>query len=168
MRFKKIIILVSLFVLIETSHAESTYANIGVGLLDTKKIDNVGIGPMFRLGYLFNEASNSFGLEAEANPMVVKIDNNNNNSYHSNRDMAITLASYFVYNLHIPDTQFTVRPQAGVVFPNLGDNLYEDSSSFGYGLSVIYKIKEELGIYASYGSFDSSVNHYSLGLEVSF
>lgn len=168
MRLNKIVIFSSILILTQTGHAESAYANIGVGLLNTNKVDNVGVGPVFRLGYLFSGVSNSFGIEVEANPMRVDMKDDDNSYYHSERDMGLTLASYLVYNFEIPDTKFTVRPKAGIVFPNLGDNVYKDSSGFGYGLNVIYNFKEELGLYIGYGSFGSSANQYSAGLEVLF
>lgn len=168
MKISKIMILASFLILTQTSHAESTYANIGVGLLDTDSIDNVGAGPVFRLGYLFSDVSNSFGIEAEANPMRVDIKDDGNRYYHSDRDMGLILASYLVYNFEMPNTQFTVRPKAGIVFPNLGDNVYQDSSNFGYGLNVIYNFKDDLSFFVGYGSFGHSVNQYSAGLEVFF
>ena len=156
------------FLLTQTSHAESAYANIGVGLLDTNRVDNIGIGPVFRMGYLFRDLSNSFGIEIEANPMRADLKDEDNNYYHSDRDMGLTLASYIVYNFEIPETEFTIRPKAGIVFPNLGDNVYHDSSSLGYGLNVIYNFKEDLGLYVGYGSFGTSVHQYSAGIEVLF
>ncbi|PHR54179.1 MAG: hypothetical protein COA44_14120 [Arcobacter sp.] len=163
----KIVIVSGLLLCATSVYAQSMYADLGIGVLDTNKIDNQGVGPMARFGYLFSDPSNSLGIEVEANPMTVKTEDNNGNN-HNDRDMAIVLGTYLVYSYQVGDSQFSLRPRIGVVFPNLGDNLYKDSGSFAYGLSALYKFNDDLSGYISYGSFGSSVNHVSVGISIGF
>jgi len=163
----KSIIILTLLLCTTSIYAQNMYADLGIGVLDTNKIENLGVGPMARLGYLFSKPSNSLGLEVEANPMVVKTKANSDN-YHNNRDMALVLGSYLVYNYQLGDSKFLLRPRIGVVFPNLGDNLYKNGTSFAYGISTMYKLNDDLSGYISYGSFGDSVHHVSMGISIGF
>jgi len=174
---KKIILSASLAFFTPALYAGSIYADLGMSVMDTDYMNNTGFGPMGRLGYLFGDKANSFGIEAEANPLMVDMDggDNNNDGNHngsgygpSDRDIAFTIGTYLVYSYNIPNTKFYLRPRAGVVWPNLGDNIYKDSSSFGYGLSVLYNFKNNFSGYVSYGSFGSGVNGGSVGISVDF
>ena len=165
--FKHTLFIGMFFVVVSnTIHAEELYAEIGASFVDTNKIDNVAIGPIIRGGYLFKEESNSLGLEIEANPMSVKTQNTGNG--HNNRDMAITLGTYLVYSFQIPDTPIRLRPRIGLVFPNLGENLYKDNNSVAFGMSGLYDINKMFSVFISYGNFGSSANQYSTGLSVRF
>ncbi len=165
MKAKKAILFVVSVLLSCNVQAQEVYGSAGMGLLETDEIERVGFGTMFRVGYLLSESSHSLGIEAEINPLMVKPEGD---TRHSSRDMAMTLGSYLVYNLQIPDTKIIVRPKAGLVLPNWGDRLYRDNESFAYGLSLSYYFDKELGVYASYGSFGSGVKQYSIGIELLF
>jgi len=166
----KILVLATSLVLFSTNlSAQSVYVDIGMSVLDTDSTSSTGFGPLGRVGYLFNDKDNSFGIEAEANGLMVdryNIDTNHNGP--SDRDIAFTLGTYLVYSYALPSTKFTLRPRAGVVFPNIGDNIYKDKSSFAYGMSLLYDFRKEFSAYLSYGSFGSGVKGASLGISVNF
>ncbi len=170
MRMKKLILSACVTLLATNLNAGSVYVDMGMSVLDTDAMDNTGFGPIGRLGYLLGDKDNSFGLEAEVNPLMVDMGNDNSSSGYgpSNRDIAFTIGTYLVYSYNIPSTKFYLRPRAGVVWPNLGDNIYKDSSSFAYGLSVLYNFRNNFSGYISYGSFGSGVNGGSIGISVDF
>ncbi len=172
MCMKKIILSACVALLSTSLNAGSVYVDMGMSVLDTDYTNNTGFGPIGRLGYLLGDKDNSFGLEAELNPLMVDMDNDNLNSSSgygpSNRDIALTVGTYIVYSYKIADTKFYLRPRAGVVWPNLGDNIYKDSSSFAYGLSILYNFRNNFSGYVSYGSFGSGVNGGSIGISVNF
>lgn len=168
-----IILVISLSISISIAK-DNTYGSIGISVVDTDEFDSTGVGPLFKFGYLLGDKKNTLGIEIEANPMFADMNNDNNTSGSfrnsgsgMNGDFAMTLGTSIIYNFEIPRSNFTIRPRVGVIFPNIGEDIYKDSTSFSYGASVLYDFGGIDG-YLSYDSFGSSASRYSLGVAFGF
>lgn len=177
MKNKLLFIALALSLSLSTTVAEdNTYGSVGISVVDTDELDGTGVGPLFKLGYLFSDKKNSFGVEIEANPMFADMDNNNSDESYGNSsnrssgmgsDFAMTLGTSLVYNYEIGRSGFTFRPKLGVILPNIGEDIYADSTSLSYGASMIYDFGGANG-YISYDSLGSSTSRYSLGVMIWF
>jgi len=173
----KYLLIASLLILVTFSsvNAGSNYASVGISVVDTDEIDGSGVGPLLKLGHFFGDSKNAFGLEIEANPMRADMQDDHNATYSGGSssssgmggDIAITFGTSLVYNYNILDTGFSIRPKIGVLFPNIGDDIYKDSTTFSYGGSVLYDFGGADG-YISYDTFGSGTNRYSLGIAFEF
>ena len=167
-------------------YAGSNYGSAGLSVVNTDDIDGSGIGLLLKAGHLFGESKNAFGVEVEVNPMRVdKEENNNYGTYYNGygygyrgnynnsssgmggSDFSVTIGTSLIYNYKISNTGFTIRPKIGVLFPNIGEDIYKDSTTFSYGASAIYNFAG-VDAYISYDSFGSGANRYSLGLTFKF
>jgi len=166
----------AVLMLVSSVYAGSNYASAGISVVDTDELDGSGVGPLLKVGHFFGESKNAFGIEIEANPMRADMEddhNSTNGGYYNNSssgmggDFAITLGTSLVYNYNIDNTGFSIRPKVGVLFPNISDDIYKDSTAFSYGASVLYDFGGADG-YISYDTFGSGTNRYSLGVAFEF
>ena len=163
------------FVLVSSVYAGSNYGSVGISVVDTDEIDGSGVGPLVKLGHFFGDSKNAFGIEIEANPMRADMEDDHNSTYGGGYsssggmggDFALTFGTSIVYNYNIDNTGFSIRPKVGVLFPNISDDIYKDSTAFSYGGSVLYDFGGADG-YISYDTFGSGTNRYSLGVAFKF
>lgn len=170
---KKMVAVLSAFLLSSTLYSADSDnglsgAYVGVGLAIEavpKHADEYGVGLVLKGGMALPQLFEGLGAEVE---LTKSLSDPEDGAGHG--VSILTLAGYVTYDITIPDSPFSVRPRAGIILPNLGDNESVNSRDFGFSLGVagVYALNEQLNAYVDYTVLGEYITNYTAGIELKF
>jgi len=146
-----------------TLNDQGLYLGAGLGILAADDNGKSGIGMSLRGGVSLDNVLKGLGAQIELNKSL------SDPEYVTGYDIdVLTMAAYATFDIEIPNSQVTLRPKIGAIFPNMKDDIDSRDLILSSGFGMTYDLENNMRLYADYTVLGQEISNYSAGLEIKF